>query len=205
MWSYFNMQKHDEEEFKKVMLGLGEYYDKPITESLIKIYGYDLKPLTMEQFKQAASLHRMNTDNGQFFPKTADLMRHINGTSKQAEQQLEDKADIAWLTITGEVKRVGSWGSLKMEDKQALAAVKSLGGWKFICSKTEAELVWLHKEFIATYKNFERTDVNLLPNKLPGRVLLENAKKNGESLEGGGLKAISEGITSFRENNKDHK
>ena len=199
------MQKHEEDEFKKVLLGLGEYYTKEITSKMTEIYWYDLKPLSIDQFKQAASLHRLNPDNGQFFPKTADLMRHINGTSKQVEQQLEDKADLSWMVILGEVKRIGSYRSLKMEDKQALAAVKSLGGWKFICSKTEAELVWLHKEFVATYKNFERTDVSLLPNNLPGRILLENAKKNGESLEGGGLKSIAEGVASFRENNKDHK
>jgi hypothetical protein len=151
----------------------------------------------------------MNTDNGQFFPKTADFMRQINGTTKQNDQQLEDKADMAWLTITGEIKRVGSYGSLKMEDKQALAAVKSLGGWKFICSKTEAELVWLHKEFIATYKNFENTPVEALPNNLPGRILLENAKKKGESLEGGGLKSLAEGVKLYQQNhvedNKDVK
>ena len=194
MWSYFNMQKHDEEEFKKVMIGLGEYYDKPITESLIKIYGYDLKPLTIEQFKQAASAHRMNTDNGQFFPKTADLMRQINGTTKQNDQQLEDKADMAWLTITGEVKRIGSYGSLKMEDKQALAAVKSLGGWKFICAKTETELVWLHKEFISVYQNYERTPVEALPDKLPGRVALENHKAEQSQ----GLKNITDGIQNYR-------
>ena len=200
------MNKNDEDEFKKVMLGLGEYYDKKISESLIKIYSYDLKQLTLEQFKQAASSHRMNTDNGQFFPKTADLMRQINGTSKQNEQQLEDKGDMAWLTITGEIERVGSYGSLKMEDKQALAAVKSLGGWKFICSKTEAELVWLHKEFIATYKNFERTPLEALPDKLPGRILLENAKKKGKNIEGGGLKSLAEGVKFYQQNHvEDNK
>jgi hypothetical protein len=188
------MQKHEETEFKEIMIGLGEYYGKEITEALTKIYWYDLKLLSIEQFKQAASTHRMNTDSGQFFPKIADLMRQINGTTKQNDQQLEDKADMAWLTITREVKRVGSYGSLKMEDKQALAAVKSLGGWKFICSKTEAELVWLHKEFIATYKNFERTPVEALPDKLPGRVALENHKAEQSQ----GLKHITDGIQNYR-------
>lgn len=188
------MQKHEEVEFKEILIGLGEYYGKEITEALTKIYWYDLKPLSIEQFKQAASTHRMNTDNGQFFPMTADLMRQINGTTKQNDQQLEDKANMAWLTITGEIKRVGSYGSLKMEDKQALAAVKSLGGWKFICSKTEAELVWLHKEFIATYRNFDRTPVEALPDKLPGRVALKNHKAEQSQ----GLKHITDGIQNYR-------
>jgi hypothetical protein len=39
------MQKHEETEFKEIMIGLGEYYGKEITEALTKIYWYDLKPL----------------------------------------------------------------------------------------------------------------------------------------------------------------
>tara|TARA_R110000744_G_scaffold351337_1_gene457161 strand:- start:1456 stop:2055 length:600 start_codon:yes stop_codon:yes gene_type:complete len=199
------MDKNDGNKFKELITAINLTYEEDFTESKTLLWWNLFKPYSAIAFERAVYQHISCPDSGQFSPKPANIMKFINGNTKQNEQQLEDKADIAWLTITGEVKRVGSWGSLKMEDKQALAAVKSLGGWKFICSKTEAELVWLHKEFIATYKNFERTDVNLLPNKLPGRVLLENAKKNGESLEGGGLKSISEGIASFRENNKDHK
>tara|TARA_R110000850_G_C9855850_1_gene455788 strand:- start:14 stop:625 length:612 start_codon:yes stop_codon:yes gene_type:complete len=200
------MQKHEEVEFKETLIGLGEYYGKEITGSLTKIYWYDLKPLSIDQLKQAASAHRMNPDNGQFFPKTADLMRQINGTSKQNDQLLEDKADLSWMVVLGEVKRVGSYESLKMEDKQALAAVKSIGGWRFICSKTEAELVWLHKEFIAAYKNFERTPVEALPNNLPGRILLENAKKKGGNLEGGGMKSLAQGVKHYQQNHvEDNK
>jgi hypothetical protein len=172
------MQKHEEVEFKETLIGLGEYYGKEITESLTKIYWYDLKPLSIDQFKQAASAHRMNADNGQFFPKTADLMRQINGTTKQLEQAIEDKAEIAWHVIEGEIRRVGSWGTLKMEDRQALAAVQAIGGWKKLCGLSMDKMTWAHKEFIAAYQNYERADLAALPNKLPGRIHLENHKKN---------------------------
>ena len=199
------MTNNDQQKFKELIALISETYGEQFSGAQIVMWSTLFKSVTIEQFENAVYAHISCPDTGMFTPKPANIMKFINGTTKQNDQQLEDKADMAWLTITGEVKRVGSWGSLKMEDKQALAAVKSLGGWKFICSKTEAELVWLHKEFIATYKNFENTPVEALPNNLPGRILLENAKKKGESLEGGGLKSLAEGVASFRENNKDHK
>jgi hypothetical protein len=195
------MQKHEETEFKEVMIGLGEYYGKEISEALTKIYWYDLKPLTIEQFKQAASQHRLNPDNGQFFPKSADIVKVFTGNSKQQEQRLDDTAQMQWLVVLSEMRRIGSHGTLKIEDHQAMAAVKALGGWRFICSQTEAQLVWQHKEFIAAYKNFERTDISLLPNKLAGRIELENHKKNKQpSIE---FARIEQGIKQYRLDNKE--
>ncbi len=195
------MQKHEQDEFKEVMIGLGEYYGKEITEALTKIYWYDLKPLTIEQFKQAASIHRMNPDNGQFFPKSADIVKIFTGNSKQQEQALEDKAQMQWLVIESQIRKIGSYGTLDLEDKQTLAAVKSLGGWQFICSRTTKQLVWLQKEFISAYQNFERTDISALPDKLAGRYELENHKK--ENKPSSEFTRIQKGIEQYRLENKE--
>lgn len=195
------MQKHEQDEFKKVMIGLGEYYTKEITEALTEIYWYDLKPLTIDQFKLAASQHRLNPDNGQFFPKSADIVKIFTGNTKQREQALDDIAQMQWLTVLSEIKRIGSYVSLKLEDQQAMAAVKSLGGWKFICSQTMAQLTWLNKEFVANYKNFERTPLEALPNKLDGRFEIENHKKTKQpSIE---FLRIQQGIKQYRLDNKE--
>jgi len=195
------MQKHEQDEFKKTMIGLGEYYGKEITSSLLEIYWYDLKPLSIDQFKEVVSLHRKNPDNGQFFPKVADIEKMIGGNSKQQEQALTDKSEMQWLVVLGEIKRVGSWGSLKIEDQQAMAAVQSLGGWKFVCSQTQDQLVWLGKRFVDSYKNFERTPVEALPNKLAGRISLENHKQNKQpSIE---FARIKQGIKQYRLDNKE--
>tara|TARA_R110002073_G_scaffold614_4_gene4907 strand:+ start:2274 stop:2858 length:585 start_codon:yes stop_codon:yes gene_type:complete len=180
--------------FGNLMGQLSVNYRKELTEADIANFKLVCDRFGIDSFEHAVHSHMFDADQGQYFPNIASITKHITGTTKQNEQQLEDKADMAWLTITGEIKRVGSYGSLKMEDKQALAAVKSLGGWKFICSKTEAELVWLHKEFIATYKNFENTPVEALPDKLPGRVALENHKAEQSQ----GLKHITDGIQNYR-------
>lgn len=195
------MQKHELTEFKEVMIGLGEYYGKEITEALTKIYWYDLKPLTIDQFKLAASQHRLNPDNGRFFPKSADIVKIFSGTTKQQEQLLDDQAKMQWLVILSEIRKTGSWGDLEIEDQQAMAAVEALGGWKFICSQTQSQLVWLNKEFVAAYKNFERTPLEALPNKLAGRVELENHKKN--KIHSNEFARIQQGIKQYRLGNKE--
>ena len=195
------MQKHEEEEFKAVLIGLGEYYAKEITSKLTEIYWYDLKPLNIDQLKQACSMHRMNPDNGRFFPKTADIVALFTGNSKQQEQLLEDTAQMQWLEILSEIKRTGSYTSLNIEDKQSMAIIEILGGWPFVCSQTQNQLVWLGKKFVDSYKNFERTDIEALPNKLSGRIQIENHKKNKlPSIE---FSRIKEGIKQYRLGNKN--
>ena len=169
-------------------------YRKELTEADIANFKLVCDRFGIDAFEHAVHSHMFDTDQGQYFPNIASITKHITGTTKQNEQALEDKAELAWMTILGEIKRIGSYGSLKLEDKQALAAVQSVGGWKSICAKTEAELVWLHKEFIATYRNFDRTPVEALPDKLPGRVALENHKAEQSQ----GLKHITDGIQNYR-------
>jgi len=195
------MDKNNQHKFKEIMIGLGEYYGKEITEVLIKIYWYDLKPFTLDEFKKGCSIHRMNPDNGQFFPKTADIVKALKGTTKQQEQDIYDAAQLQWMVIKDQIKRVGSYGNLDLEDKQALAAIKSLGGWQFICSKTEKQLEFLNKDFVSAYKNFEKTPLEDLPNKLNGRIELENHKKSRKpSIE---FKRLMDGIENHRQKNKE--
>jgi hypothetical protein len=200
------MQESDKGQFRELMVGAGELYGKEITKPLLRIYFNALEDLSFEQVEQSFTKHTKSTDQaGSFFPKPADLIRQINGTSKQNEQALDDKSEIAWHVIEGEMRRIGSHTSLRMEDRQALAAVKAIGGWKKICGLTISELTWAHKEFVAAYKNYERTDVNLLPDKLPGRIFLENNKRDQQ----GGMKSLAEGVQKYQqnfvENNKDRK
>ncbi len=183
------MTENDGNKFKELITAINVTYGEEFTQPQTLLWWNMFKPYSIEAFEQAVYQHMSDPDQGIFSPKPANIMKFINGTTKQNDQQLEDKAMLAWMVIIGEVKRIGSYGSLKLEDKQALAAVRALGGWKFICSKTESELVWLQKEFVATYQTFENTPTEALPNNLPGRILLENSKKNKAE---NGIKSLSD-------------
>jgi hypothetical protein len=188
------MTENDGNKFKELITAINVTYGEEFTQPQTLLWWNMFKPYPIEAFEQAVYQHMADPDQGMFSPKPANIMKFITGTTKQNEQALEDKAELAWHVIEGEIRRIGSYGSLKMEDKQALAAVQALGGWKHLCSLTTDQMVWAHKEFIAAYQNYERTPVEALPDKLPGRVALENHKAEQSQ----GLKHITDGIQNYR-------
>lgn len=159
-----------------------------ITDTTYKTYWALLKDkMDIQQFNDSVQGHLFDPNDGMFFPKPANLIKQLTGTSKQIEQSLQAKAELAWQAVEGEIRSVGSYGSPRIDDGLALAAIKALGGWVHICMTTTDKMTWLRKEFIASYLNYENTPVELLPESLPGRIQIENAKKKGD---GQGMKSI---------------
>lgn len=185
------MTDGDKIEFARLLMAAGEMYGKEISRELKRMYFDSLKDLSIEQVGAALNAHVNNPDSGQFFPKPADFRRHLQGTTKQQEQAVEDRAAIAWAEIYHKIQRIGSYSPLKMEDKQALAAVKAMGGWSNLCASTIDDLVWKQKEFVRMYENFERTPVEALPASLPGRIELSEHKAQGAKAIGSILGRIA--------------
>lgn len=185
------MQDQDKDAFTEMMMAAGEVYGKAITVPMIRMYFAALAQMSIEQAQWAMMAHMQNPDNGQFFPKPADLIRQISGTTKQQEAAIEDRAAIAWACIERDIRRIGSYGTLKMEDKQALAAVKAMGGWSHLCASNADELVWRQKEFLRLYEMFERTPVEALPLSLPGRIEMVEHKAQGAKAIGNILDRIA--------------
>jgi len=185
------MNKQDELKFKELIAMITATYEREFNPAKIKLWWNLFKPHSLQAFEQAIYQHIACPDAGMFEPRPANLTKFIYGTSKQNEQALDDKAEIAWHVIEGRIRRVGSYGSLKMEDKQALAAVKAIGGWKKLCGLTMDKMTWAHKEFTAAYKNYDRTPLEALPMNLPGRIELDKHKSElGQSAQG--MKALAE-------------
>lgn len=188
------MNTNDKAKFRELMVIAAEATNYQLTDSTLKTYWALLSELSIEQFEMAIHKHLLDPEQGMFFPKPANIMKQVIGTNKQQEQAVKDTAEQAWHAIQGEIRRIGSYGTLKLENKQALAAVKALGGWKHICSLSSDQLVWAHKEFTAAYENYERADTAMLPDKLPGRFELEEHKKESAK----GLKALADGVKQFQ-------
>ena len=183
------MNKENFNEFRTVLLGIGEMYDKPISKSLGELWWQLMTDISIEEFKHAVSAHMNDPDQGMFMPKPANIIKQVSGTEKQQVQNLTTQAELAWQAVEGEIRRTGSYGSPRINDGLALAAIKALGGWSHICSTTTDKMTWMRKEFIASYQNYSTTPVELLPESLPGRIEIENAKKNGT---GQGMKVLGE-------------
>lgn len=191
------MQDQDKAEFRDMMMAAGEVYGREITKPLLQMYFAALSQFGMDQVQGAMMAHMQNPDSGQFFPKPADFIRQMSGTSKQQEAAIEDKASMAWACIERDIRRIGSYGTLKMDDKQALAAVKAIGGWQSLCQTETSKMEWKRKEFIRMYETFERTPLDALPASLPGRIEMSEKKAQGPI----SLDRLALGVAKWRNDN----
>ena len=184
------MDDSNKKEFATLFYGTGELYDKPVTKNLLQLYFNALKTFSMDEITTGVNAHMMDAKHGSFFPKPADIVRHL----QTGDLSAEDKAELAWAQVVREIRVTGSYGSLKLDDRQAMAAVKSLGSWKQLCASTVDEMTWKKKEFISVYETYEKTPLDMLPSSLPGRIaLVEHKKEQSESMQN-----ILSGIDKYR-------
>lgn len=196
------MNSEDKKAFQVLMVGAGETYGRQITRPLLDIYFEALKQYSIEEVSVSFSKHLVCPKHGTFFPKPADLVRNI----KADEIPPEMMAEMAWMQIEDQMRRKGAYGSLKLDDKQALAAVKSLGSWQDLCHTNTDKLQWVKKQFVENYMTFENTPVEMLPSHLPG---IEDLHNQRVEMKKAGCRSISDLLGKMNkavaqiENNKD--
>ena len=191
------MQEQDKAAFRDMMMAAGEVYGREITKPLLQMHFAALAHASIEQVQNAMMAHMQNPDSGQFFPKPADLIKQMTGTTKQQDAVIEDRAAIAWACIEQDIRRIGSYGTLKLDDKQAMAAVKAMGGWQSICQTETGKMEWKRKEFIRMYETFERTPLEALPSSLPGRIEMSEKMAEGPVT----LNNLAIGVAKWRNGN----
>lgn len=191
------MKNEDKRAFFDLMMAAGEVYGREVTQPMAAIYFSALANVSIEQVQAAMMTHMQNPDSGQFFPKPADIIKQMTGTTKQQDAAIEDKAAIAWACIERDIRRIGSYGTLKLDDKQALATVKAMGGWQSICQTETSKMEWKRKEFIRMYETFERMPLEALPSSLPGRIEMSEVKQAGPVA----LDKLALGVAKWRKEN----
>lgn len=170
------MNSNDRNRFLEMMNGAGAIYGKEISKSLLTSYFKILTDYTIDEVYQAFNKHAVDPVHGTFFPKPADIVRHIANTAPRALDS-DELAELAWSSIIEQIGRVGPYGSLVLEDKLAIAAVKGMGGWQVMANSTYDQLTWMKKEFFKSYIIYDRTDLDQLPSSLPGIFEIEQHKK----------------------------
>ena len=189
------MDDSNKKDFAVLFYGTGELYDKAVTKNLLQLYFNALKTFSMDEITSGVNAHMMDSKHGSFFPKPADIVRHL----QTGDISTENKAELAWAQVVREIRVTGSYGSLKLDDKQALASVKALGSWKQLCSSSVDEMTWKKKEFMSMYETYEKTPLEMLPSSLPGRIaLVEHKKEQSDS-----MKNILDGVSNYRKQLED--
>lgn len=184
------MNDSDKKDFANIMYETCDLYGKEASTKLMSKYFELLRQFTVDELKNAFSKHAVDPKHGNFMPKPADITRHI----PRSQFGVDEKAELAWSQVMHKVHYVGSRGSLKLDDKQAMAAIRSLGTWNQLCLTKECDMTWKKKEFIKVYNTYERTPIELLPSSLPGLVALQIHKKEKSHA----FARIKDGIKQFR-------
>ena len=172
------MDNSNKQEFAKVFYAMGEFYTKQVSEELLFMYFDDLLEFSIEDIKHGAKCHRQDPNHGTFFPKPADIIRHLQ-TGKLSTEQ---KAELAWAQVNQELRKHGAWGNLELDDKQGIAALKAFTTWKEFCLMDASKMTWAKKEFISHYSTYENTPLEMLPSSLPGLEDLHNHKEKHAQL-----------------------
>ncbi len=166
------MDDSNKKEFAQTLSAVGEMYDKKISTNLMKMYFDSLIKYSINEVKSGLSKHSLDPKHGTFFPKPADIVRNIAGQAITPE----DRALVAWMVIEKCISSVGSYGTLKIEDKQAMMAVKAIGSWQQLCATDRDKLAFKRQEFLANYKALENTPIEMLPESLLGIADRQNRK-----------------------------
>ena len=191
------MDDSDKKEFATLFYALGEDYDKTVSKELLAMLFDDLSDQTINDVKRGAKAHRLDPKHGTFFPKAADIVRHL----QTGKLSTEEKAELAWAQVQHCLRKNGTYGGLNIEDKQGIASLKAFTTWKEFCAMDASKLTWAKKEFISMYSTYENTPLEMLPSSLPGLVELHNHKEKYEQKGAVSMKTILDKMNQARLDN----
>lgn len=142
------MEQSDYGRFGQLLDSVGELYGKPVSEKIIPIWWASLKQFDYDAVQDAFGRFVTNSDNGQFMPKPADIIRMLQGSSV-------DKALQAWSKLDKAVREVGPYRDVVFDDPLIHAVIESMSGWIRFGTETDKEWDFVQNEFVTRYKGFK--------------------------------------------------
>lgn len=139
------MQDSERRAFYETWASAWEQCGKSVTDRMLKFAFECLKQFTLTDIQRAVLAHAQNPDTGQFAPKPADIIAHIEGGGD--EQSLR-----AWQTVEETVKRVGPYRAIVFEDPVTHSAVEQIGGYSTLCRATNDEWPFIRRNFCNLYR-----------------------------------------------------
>lgn len=155
------MHQSDKPKFAQAMTVLGEIYSKEISTVMIGVYFSALEKYPVEEVTAAIQAHTRDTENGQWFPKPADLIRHLEGSS-------EGNALQAWAKVVKAIGSVGRYNSVAFDDPAMHKVIDEMGGWSKMCSTDFEEMPFKANEFTKRYRALARFGFTDYPRILIG-------------------------------------
>lgn len=118
------MTKDDLPGLARILAVLGETFNETVSDIRTEGYLMGLSDLQIEQVERGA---RQALKTSKFFPRPAELRELAVGSA-------DDAAEMAWLELLHEVRRVGSYGVPRLEASVAIAMRAVWGTWEHLCA-----------------------------------------------------------------------
>lgn len=139
----------------------------------IGVYWDALVDYDLPAIREALRRCLRNPDTGQFMPKPADIVRMIEGSTR-------DRAFAAWAKVERAMRTVGGYQSVVFDDPIAMAVIDRMGGWPRLCETLVDDLPFRSREFEHAYRGIvARNEVPEYPPHLVGRHEIENRRVAG--------------------------
>lgn len=165
------MTEHDFDQFSAVMAALCEYYGKPkLSDMAVGLYFGALLEYPLADVQHGLTAHINNPDSGQFFPKAADVIREISGSS-------DTRAAMAWAKVFEAICRVGHMPSVAFDDAIIHAVIADMGGWVKLALVGNDDLPFRERDFLRIYRSYSTRALGDYPRYLPGMAETENFGK----------------------------
>lgn len=137
------MTDADQPMLLQTLLGVYAYYDKELSELALSVWIDDLDDHEIGDIERAFVAHRRDPERGQWCPKSADILRRLDGGQS-------DAAHVAWTALLDQVRSVGSHSRPNL-DQATRNAIETLGGWGAVCRAEERELPHMQRRFSEAY------------------------------------------------------
>jgi len=174
-------------EFGLILAAMCEVYEKQLTKAGIRIYFEALAPLTLDEFRIAASKACQMCE---YWPRPATILRIARGSSatlqgaEKAQELITNQGAFdAWAVVLDRV-RSGKWRDGEIGNQPIDHAVRLMGGWYRLGNMTETEITWREKEFVEKFKT--KASIERLPAAQASKGALHRLGYNPKKMWGGG-------------------
>ncbi len=155
--------------FATLLSGLADYYKQEISRAVLGLYWEGLRQFDYAAIEKACWAHTQNPDTGMFMPRTADLIKMLQGRT-------DDQAKIAWAKVDRAARSSpGVYETVAFDDPLIHRVLADMGGWASFGNKAEDEWPFVAKEFETRYRGYRMRGVQPeYPNKLIGVAESQN-------------------------------
>ncbi|WP_018693559.1 DUF6475 domain-containing protein [Algicola sagamiensis] len=177
------MNHSDKQEFMKVLEMTAQLYNQKQPESMVlRMYFQALERFSLDEVKHGINAHVQNPDNGQFYPKPADIIRGIEGNTNT-------QAQLAWTKVERSIRCIGHDTSVVFDDPVIHVVIEDMGGWIDLCGVLMDEMPFRRNEFTKRYQGYVSNPPKTYPRMLIGASDARN-RQQGYAL--GNLRLIGD-------------